>query len=235
MAGDERLTRRLDRRINDLLPSIEYRHMVDPEDREAAIELRNRGYGESFPVPDDWEGVADRYDGCSNTKTFGIFHLGKLVSTIRLAVVTAQNPDSLEVTLYGKRLHDMLDRGDVLIDVSRLSVDRKSAEMIPELPYITFRTIALCCRHYNADAFVSSLRTRHLPFYKRVFGGRVVGEPVYYDVLKCEFNLVVFPLAEISDELYRKFTCFESTYLERRQLFGRADAMPGITAEHLAA
>jgi len=225
----QRLIRqKLDEGIQELLGSIEFRRMTDNEDREAVLRMRHNGYRKSFPVEENWQGFTDQFDAHDNTMSFGIFIAGQLASTILLSVITHAVRDAQAVAMYGKHLHPLLDQGDVMLDVTRLVVDPRLAQEIPELPYLTFRIVAMACEHYQVDETISALRIKHVPFYKRIFGGRVIGESVYSPPLRSDFNLVVFPLNAITEDLSQKFTSWQSTYLERRQLFGRCDAIAGI-------
>lgn len=220
--------RMLDLSILDLLSGVEFRRMEDVEDREAVLHMRHKGYQHSFPVDQQWQGFTDKFDEVQNTMSFGVFVAGRLASTIRLSVVNSEMREAQAVAMYGAHLNPLLDQGQIMLDVTRLVVDPKLAEQIPELPYLTFRIVAMACEHYQVDDTISALRIKHVPFYKRFFGGRVVGDAVYYPPLRSDFNLVVFPLNAITEDLSQKFTSWQSTYLERRQLFGPAHSIPGI-------
>ena len=235
LTGEKRNRIGLNERIADILPALEYRRMDEFEDREAVMRMRHEGYAQSFSVPKGWTGFTDRYDQCANTHTFGIFAGDKLASTIRLGIVTPQARDSHAVDLYPDLLGSMLDRDAVLIDISRLVVDTQCAVQIPELPYVTFRAAAIACRHYSPFGLVSVIRVKHIPFYKRLFNGEVIGEPIYYEALDCELNLVLFTLEKILDDLCQRLPSLDSEYLERRQLFGPPELIPGIKPGKIAA
>lgn len=228
MLGQGRIKRELDTSIKDLLPSVEFRHMVDNEDREAVMRMRLEGYRKSFPVNEGWNGFNSAFDEGENSKTFGIFMAGQLASTIQLTIATQACPHSQATAMFGDDLLPRLAKGHVLLDVTRLVVNPRLARQIPELPYLTFRLVAMACEHYKVTETISALRTKHVPFYKRYFGGVVVGDTVEYPSLNSGCNLVVFPLNAITADLSVKFTSWQSTYLERRQLFGPVDGMPGI-------
>ncbi|MEL6503623.1 MAG: hypothetical protein AAFO61_03640 [Pseudomonadota bacterium] len=230
--GDLTFRQQLDNRLYDLLPNTEFRRMVDAEDREAVLDMRYEGYRKSFPVRENWNGFTDPFDACDNTTTFGVFVGSALASTIRLSIITAEAPDAQAMAMYGERLQPKLETGCVLMDVTRLVVNPTLADRVPELPYLTFRIVAMACQHYGVDETISALRLKHVPFYRRMFGGQVIGDPVWYEPLQSDFALVSFPLSAITEDLSKRFSSWLSTYMERRMLFGRADMIPGISEEH---
>lgn len=230
--GDLSFRQQLDGRLHDLLPKTEFRHMVQVEDCAAVLDMRYEGYRKSFPVREDWKGFTDPFDECENTRTFGVFLDGQLASTLRLSIITSGTRDAQAMAMYGDHLNPKLEAGEVLMDVTRLVVNPELAKTQPELPYLTFRAVAMACQHYGVDETISALRLKHVPFYRRMFGGQVVGQPVWYEPLQSDFALVSFPLSSITEDLSERFSSWLSTYDERRALFGRADNIAGISEEH---
>ncbi|MEM9732086.1 MAG: hypothetical protein AAF903_01215 [Pseudomonadota bacterium] len=230
--GDLSFRQQLDRRLHDLLPDTEFRRIVDAEDREAVLKMHYDGYCRSFDVVEGWDGFGDPQQDRHNTMTFGLYRETVLASTVRVAVITKQEPHSQAMGLYGDILQPKLDQGQVLMEVTRLVVDPQMAQQLPELPYLTFRVVAMACQHYGVDETLSVVRLKHVPFYRRMFGGRVIGETIHYEQLQSDARLVSFPLSAITEDLSQRFSSWLSTYQERRMLFGRADNIAGISEKH---
>ena len=219
----------LDERIRELLPVVEYRKMDQIEDRLAVQQMRLAGFRESFDIVEGWQGFDDaEYENNLNNHTIGIFVGGQLASSIRITVITSEIQNAWAVDIFNKELQPKLDAGYVLIEVSRLVVDPLIATQMPELPYITFRAVAMACVHYQADECFSILRMKHVPFYRRLFNGEVLGDVYFYTPFQCEAQMVTSRLKVIRDQLNFRFSSFGSTYLERRQLFGAAATIPGV-------
>ena len=220
----------LDERIRQLLTVVEYRKMEQVEDRDAVQRMRFEGFRQSFDVVQGWQGFDDaEYENHRNIHTLGVIIGGKLASSIRITVITPKIQNSWALETYNEELQPKLEAGAVLIEVSRLVVDPKCALHTPELPYLTFRAVAMACVHYRADECFSILRMKHVPFYKRLFNGEALGNVYFYAPFQCEAQLVVSRLNVIRDQLNFRFSSFGSTYLERRQLFGPAEIIPGVS------
>ena len=77
----------------ELLERIDYRRADDEEEREAIYRLRYAAYlREGAIPPNSFKELSDRYDGMPNAWTFGLYIDGKLSSSIRVCIATAQHP-----------------------------------------------------------------------------------------------------------------------------------------------
>ena len=166
----------LARRIAQIWGNVEYRRMVDPEDRAAAYRLRYEGYlreGKIEPHPSRM--LSDAYDELPNTDTYGIYICGRLVSTLRMCVVTPECPKSPSVTAFGDALLDRVREGKIIIDPQRLVIDPRAVGQFPELPWLMVRLPTMACIHFGADEGLSSVQTRHKGFYERIFRTERIG------------------------------------------------------------
>jgi hypothetical protein len=125
-------------------------------------------------------------------------------------------------------LTPQLAEGKMFIDPSRFVTDAQAAREFPELPYLTLRVPTLACVHYEADECLSTVRLSHKAFYKRVYRSKPIAEPIYYEMLKMEAQLMTTDVDTIHNELMARYPFFQSDYLERRQLFGPVELMPGV-------
>lgn len=216
-------------RVFDLLHATEYRCMESHEDREAAYRLRYDAYRREDYIPDDPSGKSvDFLDDKPNTRTFGLFLAGRLVSSVRISVLTAECPFSPSMIYNGDLIGPTLAEGKIYIDPSRFVTEAKAAREFPELPYMAMRIPSMACVHYNVDECLSSVRLTHQAFYKRIFRSRPIAPPVEYEMLNMTIQLMSTTYEAIRSDVARRYPFLRSNYLERRQLFGPATNMVGI-------
>lgn len=221
-------------RVFNLLDNTEYRLMVSGEDREAAFRLRHDAYFREGYIDRDPRGLsADFLDDKPNNHTVGVFIAGQLVSSFRVHILTAACPEGLSMVCNSAELQPKLDAGMVLIDPSRFVTEASAAREFPELPYLTVRVPVMACEHYLADECLSSVRKAHAAFYRRVFRSKPIADPVMYDLLRMEVQLLSCDVPQLRSELYVRYPFLASTHIERRALFGPADAMIGIESSRV--
>lgn len=219
-------------RVVDLLQVTEYRRMNTHEDKEAAFRLRYDAYRREDYIPDDPTGKSvDFLDEKPNTETYGLFIAGKLVSSVRISVLTQECPFSPSMIYNAKFLEPKLAAGMIFIDPSRFVTETQAAREFPELPYLAIRVPAMACVHYHVDECLSSVRLTHQAFYKRVFRSKAVTDPVEYQMLNMTIQLMSTTYEAIREDVAKRYPFFTSNYLERRQLFGPSTDMPGITRQ----
>ncbi len=219
-------------RIASLMPVVEYRNMVEPEDREAAFRLRYDAYRRENRIPENSQRLSsDFLDDMPNAQTFGVFIAGKLASSIRLNMVTQDCPQSISMVSNREQLETMLESGKTFIDPSRFVIDMRAVCDFPELPYLTMRIPVMACLHFNVDECLTLVRREHHSFYRRIFRSQPIAEPVHLDMLNMDVQLMSSRVDDIHNELDRRYPFFRSDYLERRRLFGRREDMIGFSEE----
>lgn len=227
MTSDLRTTLR--DRIEKILPSTEFRRMVSAEDKEAAYRLRYDAYRRENRIPEDDARISiDFADVLPNTDTYGIFVGGKLCSSIRVSVLTTTCPKSPSVDVFQNDLRRRITDGVVIIDPTRFVTSMEAAEEMPELPFLTLRVPAMACEHYEADECLSTVRLNHRGFYKRVFRATPITEPIYYPPMNMQVQLMTSTPDDIREGLFARYPFFNANYVERRQIFGPPDRVPGI-------
>ena len=215
-------------RIEDLLHATEYRRVESTEDWNEVYRLRYEGYRRSFPVEKDWFGFGkDSYDDLPNTSTYSIYVAGRIAGSIRTSVLTPKSPDSPSVGHYPKDVVPRVEKGLTIVDPTRLVAHPDLARQFPELPYVMLRLPFMACEHYGADESLSCVRESHTPFYRRVLNFEVVGPGIYYKPLETRMMLMVTSYTQNRDGVLERYPFFGSSYLERRQIFGRCERVPG--------
>jgi len=221
--------RTFDERMYDLLEVTEYRRMVSGEDREAAFRLRYQAYRREGFIDETHDGLSTDYlDEQPNTNIFGVYIAGELAGSIRISVVTSQCPHCSSFNTNPEVIEPKLEKGQVLIDPSRFIADPRLGREFPELPYLTIRIPSMASEHYLADECLSLVRKEHQAFYRRVFRSKPVAGISRYSGVNFDTQLMSTTVDVIRDDVARRYPFFQSTYLERRALFGPSSLMPGI-------
>src|SRR5258708_13756488 len=124
----------------DPLEHVDYRLAETPEEKDEIYRLRYRAYlREGAILPSESQRVTDRYDDLPNNFTFGIYVQGELYSSIRISVPSSEWRGSPSSEMFADLIHPELDRGEVIIDPTRLVADPEQAKKILEIPYATLR------------------------------------------------------------------------------------------------
>ncbi len=210
------------RSVLDLLARTEYRRCDKGEDLEAVYRLRYKSYLASGMVSANHERiVTDALDDLPNSMRFGIHVDGELVSTLRLHHVTAEHRQSPSTTVYGDLLHPRIDAGETFIDPSRFAADPDWTAQYPHLPYVTLRLAAMACVYFAPDYCLSTIRTDHAGFYRRVFDAQQVGGLRAYPALNYEVVLYQAHYKSIAARTGLRYPFFKSSALEQRMMFGK--------------
>ena len=219
----------LKERIDVLMPSVEYRRMVDLEDRQAVLDLRNEGYRRIASLPKDWKGdLPDDYDHSDNSENFGIFVGGKLAAAMRLSLLCKEFPLGQSSDVFPDVVNQRVQAGKRIIDPSRFVTDIDAAAQFPELPYIAMRLPVMACLHFDADECLTLIRKVHGAFYKRIFRAEQIAGPVYNKVFNVDIVLMASQSEGLHEDLDVRFPFWRSDYLERRQLFGPENKVFGL-------
>lgn len=211
--------------VLDMLSRTEYRRCDKGEDLEAVYRLRYKSYLASGMVSANHERiVTDNLDDLPNSMRFGIHVDGHLVSTLRLHHVTAAHRQSPSTTVYGDLLHPRIDAGETFIDPSRFAADPDWTAQYPHLPYITLRLAAMACVYFSPDYCLSTIRTDHAAFYRRVFDAQQAGDLRPYPALNYEVVLFQAHYKSVASRTGLRYPFFKSSALEQRLMFGKPAA-----------
>ncbi|HEY1746254.1 MAG TPA: hypothetical protein VGG11_05775 [Xanthobacteraceae bacterium] len=210
-------------RIAWLSDRIDYRIAGSDQDRKEIFRLRYKAYVRDGTVHPTASGILlDRYDEIANCFLVGLYIDDHLASSIRLHVVSKENPLSLSREIFHDALQPELDSGKVIIDVSYAVVDERIARLHREIPYATLRPCMLAARYFCADFIVAAARAEHQAFYQRAFDSELMREPRPYPLLAKPFGLMRLDYRSKADELGGRYPFFRSPFSERRLLFERA-------------
>jgi len=221
MRTGENLASVLAVRVTSLLDDVEYT-LVDPEaQREAVYRLRYDCYlAEQAIIPNDHEIFDDEFDGQSNSFLFGISLQGRLISSIRIHIVSPECPYSPSMTAFSDVLRPVTDRGETFTDPSRFVIDRNVRGFTPLMPYVTLRLASMAADHFDTDHILATARIEHTPFYRRIFRLEPRTPPRAYPGLVKPLCLLSNEMDVIRDKVYSRYPIFSSDAAEREAIFG---------------
>jgi hypothetical protein len=209
-------------RIAQLLRRVDYRRADSPDEREAIFRLRYAAYlreGEIGPILS--KRFADSVDDEPNTFNFGVYIDGVLAGAIRLSVTMPGGARLPAIAVFEDVLTPQFQAGKTFVDPSKFVADYASSKRYPELPYIILRIAWVAMAYFKADLMLGAIRVEHRPFYKRVWGCRLICPPRPYPGLFTPVCLVTVDYAAVQDEVHRRYPFFQSNFLEQKLLFER--------------
>lgn len=208
-------------RISGFIEAIEAQRADTDEEREAIFRLRYDAYlREGAIEPSYSRRFADRFDELDNVFVFAVRFEGKLVSSIRVNVVSEDYPDSPAMDVFPDILLPRVKAGQVIIDATRFVVDAAASRLHPELPYATVRLGVLACEYFHADLGLATVRVEHQAFYKRLLLADVISQPRMYPSLKQPISLMATDCHEKGGRILLRHPAMRSTPIERERLFG---------------
>ncbi|MEO5805296.1 N-acyl amino acid synthase FeeM domain-containing protein [Devosia sp.] len=208
----------------DLLDRVQYRRVSPADQLDPVYALRYEAYRREDFIPVNSQQITrDAYDDAANCYCYGVYIDEQLVSSVRLHIVTADNPTSPSRAIWPDVLGKILDDGGTYIDPSRFTADHEASLAFPALPYLTLRVAVMACKHFEARYCISSVRPEHAAFYKRVFGSEQLAGEGYWGELTFPVCLYASYLPTMYPRTLERYPFFMSTAEERENLFGPAN------------
>lgn len=215
-------------RIDRLAHRIEYRRMIDFEDREAIYHLRRNAYSRHTNGADIWAAPEIDDPDEPNAATIGVFIDKRLVGSFKILVVTSEFPDCPGHDFFPDEVDAMFAKGQMLIDPIRFVSDTKAAAEFPELPFLLIRIVIMACQYFGADACLQLIKLEHASFYQRIFRSEIIAGPKWYDPLKVDAVLLSADLDKVLADVLDRFPCWEADHFELRQMFGPLSEWPAV-------
>ncbi len=207
-------------RVSDYLQEVDYRVVREPEELDRIYRLRYDAYlREGAIEPDASRRFTDDYDRMDNCYIFGIYAGERLISSIRLHVISPKFRRGPALDVFPDIVHPLVDAGKTLIDPTRFVADEQAVRDYPELPYITLRVPCMASEYFEAENCLATVRKEHCAFYRRVFRSDLLCEPRPYPTLQKPIALMSADVRAIRDQLMQRYPVFLSSKTERRMLF----------------
>jgi len=204
----------------DLLDRVHYRRVSVQEQFDPVYRLRYEAYRREDFIPINSQQITrDKFDDAPNCHCFGIYIDDRLVSSIRLHAVSAEQPTSPSRLIWPDVLGGLLENGGLYIDPSRFTADHDASLEFPALPYLTLRMAVMACEYFQATHCISSVRSEHGPFYRRVFGLEQMAGAGHWGELTFPVCLFGARVEVIYNKVMSRFPFFMSTHEERAALF----------------
>lgn len=216
-------------RVSNFLQYVDYRIASDEIARNRIFRLRYRAYLREGAIrPNSQMRFADEYDRLENCYIFGLYHEDRLISSIRVHVISAKFPYGPALGVFPEIVQPMLDSGKTVIDPTRFVIDEVAAAEFPDLPFLTLRVACMASEYFGADYCLATVRTEHGAFYRRVFKSKLLCKPRPYPSLEQPICLLRADVKSIRDEIMARYPVFLSSLTERRMLFeGAQPAVDG--------
>ena len=211
-------------RVFSLLDRTEYRIIRTAEDLEEVGRLRFRSFDAKQIYPGRYKDVMlDAYEHDSHAFTIGVYIDEKLVSSVRLQLITPDHRVSPAFDWFPDILHPLLDQGMSFIDPNRLAVDLDVAQSMPGLPHITLRPAVMATAFFKASACLACVKKEHAAFYRRIFRSTMIGAPIEADNVNVTPVLFSSPRSNIPDTC-RRYPFYSFLEQEAELLFGKPKA-----------
>lgn len=212
--------------IYSLLDRVEYRRIRESEDFNDVARLREQAYkSRSFIDSDRFGPLIDDYDRMADCYVIGVYVDERLVSTVRIHVVSSGHLHGPVASYFPQRAKELTAGGKVYIDPSRFAADREALWDYPLLPFITLRAVSMAHMYFDATNIAMVVRADSASFYSRSFGAVEVepAQPV------ANFTVPLVMLAATDDEarqrLDTRYRFFKSTLTEQRMMFASEDEL----------
>ncbi|CUH21196.1 hypothetical protein JSE7799_00543 [Jannaschia seosinensis] len=164
-----------------------------PAQREAIFKLRyDAYYSQGLIYGNDESSLSDWQDDEKTSLIYGITLHGRLVSTIRLSVISRTQKACLTYSMFKNHCDSIVDKGESILDGSRLAVNCSSALRRSVILY-TLSLTAACSVSVNATWGSIIARHRHAPFYERYGFDLVIG-PFTYPGARASTSLMMIEL-----------------------------------------
>lgn len=208
----------------DLLDRVRYRRVSPQDQLDPVYRLRYEAYRREDFIPiNALEITKDAFDDAPNCHCFGVYIDDRLVSSIRLHIVTAAEPTSPSRGIWPEVLGPIIESGGSYVDPSRFTADHDASLAYPALPYLTLRMAVMACEYFETSYCISSVRPEHGPFYRRIFGLEQMAGLGTWGELTFPVYLFGARVPVIYDRIMTRFPFFMSTAEERETLFGAGD------------
>ncbi|NJR13277.1 MAG: hypothetical protein HC779_02015 [Phyllobacteriaceae bacterium] len=198
---------------------VEYRRVMSVEDLEEIVALRTRSYLARDVYVSKNQAMTDEYDLDRRFFTFGIYWQQRLIATLRIHIVTRDNPISHSQKYFPDVLDPLIAQGITFMDPTRFAID-PSASGIEALglPLIILRLGFLAAKHFETDYCLSMIKEQHTGFYRKVFRSSQITPFQSFSSVHSRYALFSSPRS-MEEVICADYPIFMSTATERKLLF----------------
>lgn len=217
-------------KLSSYLQEVDYRVVKTESERDEIFKLRYKCYLREGAISSNpLERFSDDYDNMENCWIFGIYIDERLVSSIRFHVISPKDRKGPASDVFPDVVLPMLEKGQTVVDPTRLVVDHEASREYPELHFATMRVACMAAEFFNADFCLATVRQEHQAFYRRIFNFKRVCEPRPYPTLLKPISLLAGDMDTIRNEVAQRYPLFVSSYTERKLLFEQINMQGPLT------
>jgi hypothetical protein len=201
-----------------MMDGVEYRRIRTSEELGDIIALRHKAYRARNVYVDPHRPMTDEQDLDPAFYTFGVFLDERLVSTLRVHIVTSSNRECNSGHYFAATLNPLLDQGMTFMDPTRFAIDPERSAELQGLPFITLRLGFIAAKHFRTDYCLSMIKEQHEGFYRSVFRSTQLTPYARFDAVHSRYALFSSPKS-MEEPICARFPIFRSTATERSMLF----------------
>jgi hypothetical protein len=206
--------------VLDVHRRLECRRIRSRADYDAVFRLRYRAYVDNQLIEPNDGGISiDGYDLLENCQIFGLFMDGRLVSSLRTHLVTAENPNCPTMLYFRESILPKVREGYSFVDGSRFCVEPTLVAETSALPFLTVRIAYMASVHFGSDYNMSVVRDGHGAFYRRYFGFEKWAGGVQPDWYRHPVDLYVANMHQNQEAIESRMPFMRSSAEERTALF----------------
>ena len=193
--------------IESLQQSL-YRDRTAPEDKERIFRLRYQCYrAEGLVADNERASMFDAYDEAANCVHVAIEANGQIQAAMRLHLLSSLTLISPTLDVFPELL-DPLGQGQTALDPTRFVIEPSARKMRVPLHFLALRIPFLAAMHYNNDLALASVRTEHIPFYRRYLNYELAIPARPYHGLKKPLHLLTAKFREQRDAVLARTPVF---------------------------
>jgi len=205
-------------KVIEALKRSRYKIITDKDDLEKVYRLRYKCYHAEGAISEDASAImSDALDEAPNCVHVAIELDGKISAAMRLHLLSKLSLRSPTLNVFPELL-DHLEQGQTSLDPTRFVIDPAARKMSVPLHFLALRIPFLAAMFYDIDLALASVRTEHIPFYRRYLGYELAIKARSYPGLKKPLHLLTANFREQRDAV-----------LARTPVFGPMDRFPNAS------
>jgi hypothetical protein len=210
------------------LDDIEYRRAFTQDEIAAIAEVRQRAYEDADIYNGASPSFTDAVDFDPRAYVFGVYWRERLVGTMRVHVLSADNPATNSTKYFPSVLDPLVAQGLTFMDPARFAILPNLDKEIPGLATIVLRLGLAAVRHFNCDFGLATIKEGHAGFYRRVFNYTQMTPVQSFPPLKQKFALFSTSRSNI-DTVCANFPVLDGLPTEAKLLFSNISmAKPAV-------
>jgi hypothetical protein len=211
-----------------VLDDIEYRRAVSQDEIAAIADIRQQAYENADIYIGESPSFTDAVDFDPRAYVFGVYWREMLVGTMRIHVLSSDNPKTNSTKYFPDVLDPLVAQGLTFMDPARFAILPGMDKQIPSLAPIVLRLGLAAVRHFNCDFGLATIKEGHAGFYRRVFNYTQMTPLQSFPPLKQKFALFSTSQGNI-DAVCSNFPVLDGVPTEAKLLFSNVNmAKPAV-------